>query len=724
MSIKIDLEIKGMTCAACSARIERKLAKTAGITEINVNLATEKARIVFDESELSQNSIIEKINAMGYSAALPVATKSGETVDISSDNSLGKRLVWSAVFSFPLLLSMVGMFTSWHIAILHNPWLQLALATPVQFVIGWPFYRHAWLNIKAQSPGMDVLVALGTSAAYFFSIYNAFFITGEEMPHLYFEASAVLITLILLGKYLEKNARNKTSAAIRELMNLQPPSAVIIKDGVKQTVSLAEIVKGDILIVRPGGKIAVDGIITEGFSHIDESMITGESLPVEKGPDAQVLAGTINKFGSFYFRAEKIGEETFLAQIIHAVSEAQGSKAPIQRMADRVAAIFVPTVLVIALITLLGWWLAGDFSQGLISMVAVLVIACPCALGLATPTAIMVGTGLGAKHGILIKNGESLEKAGTIDTVIFDKTGTLTIGKPEISSIIPAENFSQTELLTIAASAEKSSEHPLAEAMVTYAHNQQVSLKECSDFQAIPGKGISARYNNQTIIAGTVNYLLEQGIELAAAKKTLQELELQAKTVILVAVDQQYAGVIAFSDQLKPNAAAVIAELKKMQIKSIMITGDNLSTARIIAQEASIDSVIAGVLPQGKADEVNRLKKAGSKVAMTGDGINDSPALASADIGIAMGSGTDVAMETADITLLRGDLKLVPMAIRLSKQTMRTIRQNLFWAFIYNLIGIPVAALGFLNPVIAGAAMALSSVSVVSNSLLMKRKKI
>ncbi|HEX2939080.1 MAG TPA: copper-translocating P-type ATPase, partial [Ruminiclostridium sp.] len=570
---------------------------------------------------------------------------------------------------------------------------------------------------------MDVLIAMGTSAAYFFSLYNVLFEEPkmQGMKDLYFEASAVIITLILLGKYLEAAAKGKTSEAIKKLMNLQAKSARVIRNGVEEDIPLEGVEEGDIVVVRPGEKIPVDGRIIEGSSSIDESMLTGESLPVEKAAGDLCIGSTINKFGTFKFEAIKVGNETVLSQIVKMVEDAQGSKAPIQKIADRVSGIFVPAVIAIGVLTFIIWLAAtGDATKAIISAVSVLVIACPCSLGLATPTAIMVGTGKGAENGILIKGGEYLETAYKLNAVVLDKTGTITKGKPEVTDIIPLSSLSETEILMTAGTAEKNSEHPLGAAIYEHSKQMHGKVSEPEKFEAIPGRGVKAVIGGKEILIGTRKLMTESNIDIGVISKTLEMLEDDGKTAMLMAVNNRLEAVIAVADTLKENSKEAIEELQKMGVAVYMITGDNERTANAIARQVGINKVLAEVLPENKAAEVEKLKKAGKVVAMVGDGINDAPALATADIGMAIGTGTDVAIEAADITLMRGDLRTIPTAIKLSRKTMQKIKQNLFWAFFYNTIGIPFAALGFLNPMIAGGAMAFSSVSVVTNSLSLK----
>jgi len=733
MQRKETYHIGGMTCASCSARIEKKLGRLPGIQVAAVNLATEKLNVVYDDQALTGENIVAAVTSIGFSAQ-PFQPDREEAQAKSKDREL-VRLRWNLaaaiVLSSPLVLAMVlavtglGRFSpAGFEEFLHNAYWQLVLATPVQFVIGWRFYRHGWAAVRGGGANMDVLVAIGTSAAYFYSLYNVFF---QEMPHgtmmkdLYFEASAVIITLVLLGKYMETVSKGKTSEAIKKLMGLQARVARVVRDGIEMEISVAQVLPGDIVAVRPGEKIPVDGVIVEGASAVDEAMLTGESMPVDKGPGDPVIGATINKFGSFRFEATKIGEETVLAQIIKIVEDAQGSKAPIQKLADRVSGVFVPAIIVIAAVTILVWYLAtGDFTRALINAVAVLVIACPCALGLATPTAIMVGTGKGAERGILIKNGESLEIAGQLKAIILDKTGTITKGEPEVTDVLPLGNISHDELASLAASCEKNSEHPLGVAIYNY-FKESAELVETADFTAHPGLGVGAKIRGRQVLLGTRKLLEAHGVDYAAVETAMVGLEDTGKTAMLLAVDGSLAGIIAVADVIKEDSAAAVSQLQELGLAVYMITGDNPRTAKAIAAQAGIDQVMAEVLPEKKAAAVLELQSQGLKVAMVGDGINDAPALATADIGMAIGTGTDVAMEAADITLISGNLLTIPTAIRLSRKTMQKIRQNLFWAFIYNTIGIPFAALGFLSPVLAGAAMALSSVSVVTNSLQLKK---
>ena len=725
---KVEFAITGMTCAACAARIEKGLQKLPGVYAANVNLATEKAVVEYNSSELTITEMQAKVKQLGYEAH---KMEDGLAADREKDlreaeiNNQKWRFLLSAVLSFPLLLAMIahsfGVFHGFS-SFFMQPLVQLLLATPVQFIVGWPFYRGAYNALRNGSANMDVLVALGTSSAYLFSLANMF--TGKA--DLYFETSAVLITLIILGKLLEARAKGQTSAAIKSLMGLQAKTARIVREGQELDIPIENVVVGDVLIVRPGEKVPVDGIIVEGNSTIDESMLTGESLPVDKRIGDEVVGATLNKFGAFKFEAKKVGRDTALAQIVRIVEEAQGSKAPIQRFADVVSGYFVPAVVAIAVITFFAWYFVldqGNFTRALINFTAVMVIACPCALGLATPTSIMVGTGKGAESGILIKGAEHLENAQKLTTIVLDKTGTITKGQPEVTNVIAMTGFSDSTILQAAASVEKSSEHPLAQAIVKYGQKAGAAVKEVEAFVATPGHGVQARLDGKSILVGTNKFMQKNNIDLAAASKQKEQLEQQGKTVMLVAIEQVLAGMIAVADTVKESSAQAIAELRLLGIDVWMITGDNARAAKTIGDSVGIQNVLAEVLPEHKAEKVAALKKEGRVVGMVGDGINDAPALATADVGFAIGTGTDVAIEAADITLMRGDLMGVVAAIRLSKATMRNIKQNLFWALFYNALGIPIAAAGFLSPILAGGAMAFSSVSVVTNALRLRRFK-
>jgi Cu+-exporting ATPase len=737
-----DFDISGMTCAACSSRIEKVLSRTPGIATVNVNLALETAHVEYTPGNISTREIMEKVSSIGYKATLKEDRK--DQSGRRGQEILQKRQKWliSAILSFPLLWAMAGhfSFTDWIPTpkILMNPWFQLVLATPVQFIIGWQFYVGAYKALRNRSANMDVLVVLGTSAAYFYSLYLTIdSLSMQGMNHtveMYYETSAVLITLILVGKWFEALAKGRSSDAIKSLMGLQAKTALVIRDGQEMNISTDDVIPGDIVLVKPGTKVPVDGEVVEGFSSVDESMLTGESIPVEKKTGDSVIGATLNKNGILRVKASKVGRDTALAQIIRVVEEAQGSKAPIQRIADVISGIFVPIVVGIAVITFLIWyfWAApGQFADALEKAIAVLVIACPCALGLATPTSIMAGSGRAAELGILFKGGEHLEGAQGIQVVVLDKTGTVTNGKPVLTDVVTTTGIvaygkenAENRLLSLIAAAEKLSEHPLAEAIVAGAVDKGLSLPNAEQFDNIPGRGIMAVVSDQQVMVGTRRMMEDHHLDISEWTPITKRLEEAGKTAMLVAVEGTIAGIVAVADTIKPTSKAAVAALHDMGIEVVMITGDNKITAEAIAKQAGIKKVLAEVLPEGKAEEVRKLQRNGTKVAMVGDGINDAPALATADTGMAIGTGTDVAMEAADITLMRGDLKSIPDAIMMSRKTMRNIKQNLFWALAYNTIGIPIAALGFLAPWLAGAAMAFSSVSVVLNALRLQRVKL
>jgi len=729
---KVEIDITGMTCAACATRIEKGLNKMVGVSSANVNLALERATIEINPSELTITDIIVKVEKLGYGAHQKQVDK--EQIDYREKHikDQQRKFIISAILSLPLLWTMVGhfSFTSFLYVpeLLMNPWIQMILATPVQFIIGKQFYVGAYKAIRNGSANMDVLVVMGTSAAYFYSLYQAIMTSGTHHgPQLYFETSAVLITLILLGKLFEAKAKGRSSEAIKKLMGLQAKTAIVIRDGIEKEVPLEEVVSGDIILVKPGEKIPVDGEVLEGTSAVDESMLTGESLPVDKTTGDILYGSTINKNGFIKMAATKVGRDTALAQIIKVVEDAQGSKAPIQRLADKISGIFVPIVISIAILTFLVWiiWInPGDFTQALEVLIAILVIACPCALGLATPTSIMAGSGRAAELGILFKGGEHLEQTQGIDTVVIDKTGTVTHGKPVLTDVLLDTNQDESNFLSLVGAAEKQSEHPLAQAIVQGIQDRGIELGNVQFFEAMPGYGIQATVSGQGVVIGTRKLMQQYGIEVQSILPTMEKLEMHGKTAMLVAINGRYAGLVAVADTIKETSKEAISRLQKMGIKVIMMTGDNQRTAQAIGKEVDVDSVIAEVLPEGKAEEVKKLQQQGKRVAMVGDGINDAPALATATIGMAIGTGTDVAMEAADITLIRGDLNSIADAILMSRKTMRNIKQNLFWAFAYNTIGIPIAAIGLLAPWVAGAAMAFSSVSVVLNALRLQRVKL
>ena len=714
--------ITGMTCANCSARVEKELKATEGVLEANVNLATEKATVQFD-GNLTAENLIQRVEAIGYGAILfDEAHK--QKIQEEKAAYLGKMkrdLILSAVLTAPLMIAMIAMLLGSHagwVHFLHLPLVQLILVTPAQFGVGQRFYRGAYHALKTKAPNMDVLVAMGTSAAFALSVYNGFF--NPHNSDLYFESSGMIITLILLGKYLEQKAKTKTSDAIKQLMSLQAKTAMIIVAGEEKEVPIEEVQVGDILRVRPGEQIPVDGKILKGQTTIDESMLTGESLPVDKQVDDQVFGGTVNTTGSIQFSATQVGSMTVLSRIIRMVEDAQGEKAPIQQIADKISSIFVPTVLGLALLTLLATGLlTGDWQQAIVHSVSVLVIACPCALGLATPTAIMVGTGLGAKSGILIKGGGALEKIAHLTTIVLDKTGTITEGKPVVADFEAVD----PQALAYLTSLEQHSEHPLAKAIYHYGKDQ-VEIMPVDNFESLTGQGVTGIINGQSYFVGSKRGLKERNISFPEDR--VLALEEEGKTVMFLTDSKKMLAMISVTDQVKASSKAAIAALHQSGIKVKMLTGDNPQTAQYIGEQVGLQAsdIVAEVLPEDKAQVVKELQSNGQSVGMVGDGINDAPALALADIGIAMGSGTDIAMETADITLMNSDLLSVEKSIHLSKLTLRKIKQNLFWAFLYNVIGIPFAALGFLNPIIAGGAMAFSSVSVLLNSLSLNQKKL
>lgn len=731
---KADFQIEGMTCAACANRIEKRLNKIEGVVSAPVNFALETVTVEYNPKEVTPKELKETVTKLGY--RLEDKEAGGQDGGLSQkekeQRKLLIRLVFSAVLSFPLLWSMVShfSFTSfiWMPDILMNPWLQFALATPVQLIIGWPFYTGAYKALRNKSANMDVLVALGTTAAYAYSLYMTIVSLGRNghVEGLYYETSAILLTLILLGKFLEMKAKGRSSEAIKKLMKLQAKTAAVERDGKVQVIPIDEVLAGDIVYVKPGERVPVDGEVIEGHSAIDESMITGESMPVDKSPGSTVTGATINANGFLKIRAVNVGKDTALAHIIKIMEEAQGSKAPIQRLADHISGIFVPIVLGLAVLTFLIWyvWAApGQFSEAIGKFIAVLVIACPCALGLATPTSIMAGSGRAAEFGILFKGGEHLEKTQRLTTIVLDKTGTVTNGRPVLTDAVPAAGMNEEELLRLAAAAETGSEHPLGEAIVSGAEKRGISIPKITRFQARAGSGIYAEADGRTILAGSRRLMESEHIEHEALLPQMSRLEAEGKTVMLIAADGKAAGLIAVADTIKETSPAAVKRLTDMGLDVIMMTGDNQKTAEAIAKAAGISSVIAEVLPEQKAEEISRLQKKGRRVAMVGDGINDAPALATADIGMAIGTGTDIAIEAADITLIRGDLNGIADAIGMSRLTMRNIKQNLGWALGYNSIGIPIAASGFLAPWVAGAAMAFSSVSVVLNALRLQKVK-
>ncbi|MBI2782254.1 MAG: copper-translocating P-type ATPase [Chloroflexi bacterium] len=780
----VRFPVEGMTCASCVNRIERYLRKVDGVAEANVNLATETAAVRFDPARVDLDVLRSAVEAAGYEARIDQAERSGsggsQTIEIAFRAPEGglagtpaiagdeerkaasrdaaeapeatfqqrhladtrRRLIVATILTTPLLIGLASMTIAPFLPdFLMNPWLQLALATPVQFYAGWPFYRGAWKVARHRGTDMNTLIAVGTSAAYFYSLAAILFpdffraagvATGDRLP-LYFDTSSAIIALILLGRFLEARARSHTSDAIKKLIGLSPRTARVLRDGREVDLPIEDVARGDVILVRPGEKVAVDGVVRDGRSSIDESMITGESMPVTKQPGDEVIGGTLNTSGAFRFEATRVGRDTVLAQIVRLVQDAQGSKAPIQRLADLVTSYFVPAVLAIAALTFIAWFLFGPepaFNLALLNMVAVLIIACPCALGLATPTSIMVGTGKGAENGVLFRNAEALERLHNVRAVVLDKTGTLTEGKPRVTDVIRAAGApAEPELLRLIASAERGSEHPLGEAIVRFAVDEQaLELADPTEFEAISGQGIVASVADRRVLVGRPAFLQDRGVDTSPLRDASEELAGAGKTPVFVAIDGRLAAVVAVADTLKAGSIEAVAELHKLGLHVAMLTGDNETTARAIARQAGVDRVLADVRPDEKAAQVRKLQAEGKLVAMVGDGVNDAPALAQADVGIAIGTGTDVAIESGTVTLMSGDLRALVIAFSLSRATMRNIKQNLFWAFAYNVALIPLAAGALypftgvlLDPIFAAAAMALSSVTVVSNALRLRR---
>jgi len=767
MSREMDVPVTGMTCANCVATVERTLQRVDGVQEASVNFATERARVSFDGDDHVRDELLDRlehaVEEAGYGLIRPRGEDDGDgdaEADARAAEIAHQRrafLVGAALAGPLFLLSMArdfGLVGAWA----HAPWvngLMFALATPVQFYVGWDYYVGAWKALRNGAANMDVLVALGSSVAYGYSVVVMVALwmgSSAAGDHVYFETAALIITLIKLGKLLEVRAKGDASRAIRELMDLRPETARVVRDGEIHEVELREVEAGDELLVRPGERVPVDGEVVEGRSAVDESMLTGESLPVEKGPGDEVVGATLNQDGALRMRATRVGRDTALSNIVRLVQEAQGSKAPIQALADRVAAVFVPVVLVVAAGTFLTWWLVvgAGFTPALIRLVAVLVIACPCALGLATPTAVMVGTGKGAELGILFRSSEALERAHELDVIVLDKTGTLTRGEPAVEEIVVAEGAvvgtdpggdagapdRTRELLRLTGAAERRSEHPLARAVLAEAEDRGLDLPEPEDFQAVPGRGVLATVEGRKVVVGSRRLLEGEGVDPSGMDHRVEELESGGRTVLWVATDGRVAGLFALADALKEESAEAVASLRERGLRVVMLTGDNQATAQAVASRVGIEEVRAEVLPDQKAEAVQAFQEEGAVVAMVGDGINDGPALARADVGMALGTGADVAMEAADVTLMQGDLRTVPRALRLSEETLRTIRQNLFWAFAYNAVLIPVAAgalypvesapemLRSLHPILAALAMAFSSVSVVGNSLRLRRREL
>lgn len=732
----LSLPVEGMTCASCVLRVEKALTGLDGVEKAAVNLATEKATITFDPSRTTTERLGAAVAGSGYKLVLPEngavpaeVTRSNRSLEL---RKLRRELILAIALAVPIMVLSMASMTTWYqeqipLGMETTNKILLLLTTPVMLVPGRRFFQGFVATARHFTADMNTLVALGTGAAFLYSMVATLFpeIIGSagHSPEVYFDTAATIITLILLGRLLEMVAKNRATDAMRALIGLQPKTARVVRDGEERDIPVGDVVTGDIVVVRPGERLAVDGVITSGATSLDESMVTGESLPVEKRPGDKVIGGTINSNGSIEFKATAVGAATVLAQIVRLVEEAQGSKAPIQNLADKIAAVFVPIVLLIASAAFAAWyfWLDAGFSHALVNGIAVLIIACPCALGLATPTAIMVGTGRGASLGILIKNAEALERLGGVTSIVLDKTGTITQGKPAVTDIHPLNRNDKKILLRLVASLERRSEHPLGQAVVDYAVKLGIPMEPVESFQSLTGYGVTGVVSGNAVAAGNERLMKEYAVDLADATTAVDALARQGKTMVFVAVDGRAAGIIGIADPVKETSAAAVRDMRSSGLDVVMITGDNERTARSIAAEAGIEQVIAGVLPRDKAGHVSRLQNDGKIVAMVGDGINDAPALAQANVGIAMGTGTDVAMETADVTLMKGDLTGVVDAIRLSKATVKTLRQNLFWAFIYNVVGIPLAAMGLLNPMIAAGAMAFSSVSVVTNSLRLKK---
>ena len=739
MAERLTLPVRGMHCAACVAKVEGALARVPGVDAAAVNLATERATVTFDPARVGVEALQTAVAAAGYELAAAPAPQDRESRDREQaqreheQRRLRRRALVGAVLSAPLLVGGMPEIFTLAPAWLREPWVQFALATPVQFWVGGDFHAGFLHDLRSRTASMSTLVSLGTNAAYLFSVAvmvwpHVLHATGAMT---YFETAAVVITLVVLGRWLEARARGRTSEAIRRLVTLAPRTARVLRDGTEVDVPTADVTAGDLVRIRPGERLPVDGVVVEGASTVDESMLTGESVPVDKALGADVSAGTVNRTGSFVFRASRVGSETTLARIVALVEEAQGSRAPIQRLADRVAAVFVPIVLVVAAVTFAAWWWLGPQPAALHALtnaVAVLVIACPCAMGLATPTAIMVATGRGAEHGVLIRSAAALEQLHGVGTIVFDKTGTLTVGRPTVTDVVAAAGTGQADALALAAAAEQGSEHPIGAAIVEHAKERGLALPPVAEFTTVPGQGVDALASDGRVLLGNTALMEARGIDVSTVAPSAAALTDEGKTVVYLAFAGRAVGLIAVADALRPEAAAVVAALRRRGVEIAMVTGDQRATATAIARQAGITSVLAEVQPAAKAREIAALQGGDRPVAMVGDGINDAPALAQADVGIAMGAGTDVAIEAADVTLMRGSLDGVVTALDLSRRTIRIVKQNLVWAFGYNVVLIPVAA-GLLyplwgvllSPILAGAAMAFSSVSVVTNSLRLKR---
>jgi Cu+-exporting ATPase len=743
---KATLKLRGMSCASCAKSIEEAISSVPGVNECSVNFGAEQATVEYDPRTTDVQTIQDAVDEAGYSA-YPLQEQNlmaGEddtekTTRLRESRYLLRKVIVAGVIGAVLVIGSLPMMLGLNLPFiptwLHNSWVQLVLTTPVLFWSGADFFKNAWKALKRHAATMDTLVALGTGAAYLYSLFATlfpgFFVAQGLKPDVYYEAAVVIIALILLGRWLENRAKGQTSEAIRKLVGLQAKTARLIRNGREVDVPIEQVQIDDVVLVRPGEKVPVDGEVVEGTSTVDEAMVTGESVPVKKQPGDEVIGATINKTGSFKFRATRVGKDTVLAQIVQLVQQAQGSKAPIQRLADQVTGWFVPAVIAIALLTFIIWYnIMGNVTLALITTVGVLIIACPCALGLATPTSVMVGTGKGAENGILIKGAESLELAHKIQTILLDKTGTITQGKPTVTDFVTVDgtlNDNEIKLIQLAASVERNSEHPLAEAVVRYAQSQEVTLADVRDFEAVAGSGVQGIVSNRLVQIGTQRWMEELGIDTQALQPDKERLEYLGKTAVWLAVDGEIKGVMGIADAIKPTSTQAVKALQKLGLEVVMLTGDNQRTAESIAREVGIGRVLAEVRPDQKAATVQKLQSESKIVAMVGDGINDAPALAQADVGIAIGTGTDVAIAASDITLISGDLQGIVTAIQLSRATIRNIRQNLFFAFIYNVAGIPIAAgilfpiFGWLlNPIIAGAAMAFSSVSVVSNALRLR----